>query len=194
MTHYAGGVVGPWPAHLTWFKWLLILMLVAIWASLLIKRRLSRSVKPEFVMLVASTAICAGYVADNAALFDVGIAVYVGAFAYSYIRNSRKLDRASVLRALSHSKPPAEVVMGSEPAGDDSRDITLLDTGPQVIRVVNELRRMYCLGLREAVFIVDHPPMPLRERVTPAEADYVRSRLEALDASVSVGRSGPRTG
>jgi large subunit ribosomal protein L7/L12 len=65
-------------------------------------------------------------------------------------------------------------------------DVILGAAGEKKIQVIKVVRELTGLGLKEAKDLVDGAPKPVKERVTKAEADDMRKRLEEQGATVSV--------
>jgi len=63
---------------------------------------------------------------------------------------------------------------------------TLTEIGPNKIPVIKVVRELTGLGLKEAKDLVDGAPKPVKERVTKAEADDMKKKLEEQGATVSV--------
>ena len=63
---------------------------------------------------------------------------------------------------------------------------TLTEIGPNKIPVIKVVRELTGLGLKEAKDLVDGAPKPVKERVTKAEADDMRKKLEEQGATVSI--------
>src|SRR6059036_2395663 len=58
--------------------------------------------------------------------------------------------------------------------------------GEKKIQVIKVVRELTGLGLKEAKDLVDGAPKPVKERVTKAEADDMRKKLEEQGATVSI--------
>ena len=65
-------------------------------------------------------------------------------------------------------------------------DLILNAAGEKKIQVIKVVRELTGLGLKEAKDLVDGAPKPVKERVTKAEADDMKKKLEEQGASVSV--------
>ena len=65
-------------------------------------------------------------------------------------------------------------------------DVILGAAGEKKIQVIKVVRELTGLGLKEAKDLVDGAPKPVKERVTKAEADDMRKKLEEQGATVSV--------
>jgi large subunit ribosomal protein L7/L12 len=65
-------------------------------------------------------------------------------------------------------------------------DVVLNAAGEKKIQVIKVVRELTGLGLKEAKDLVDGAPKPVKERVTKAEADDMKKKLEEQGASVSI--------
>ncbi|PYO24172.1 MAG: 50S ribosomal protein L7/L12 [Candidatus Rokuibacteriota bacterium] len=65
-------------------------------------------------------------------------------------------------------------------------DVVLMAAGDKKIQVIKVVRELTGLGLKEAKDLVDGAPKPVKEKVTKAEADDMRKKLEEQGAAVQV--------
>ena len=65
-------------------------------------------------------------------------------------------------------------------------DVVLSAAGEKKIQVIKVVRELTGLGLKEAKDLVDGAPKPVKEKVTKAEADDMRKKLEEQGATVQV--------
>ena len=65
-------------------------------------------------------------------------------------------------------------------------DVVLTAAGEKKIQVIKVVRELTGLGLKEAKDLVDGAPKPVKEKVTKAEADDMKKKLEEQGASVQV--------
>jgi large subunit ribosomal protein L7/L12 len=65
-------------------------------------------------------------------------------------------------------------------------DVILSATGEKKIQVIKVVRELTGLGLKEAKDLVDGAPKAVKEKVTKAEADDMRKKLEEQGAIVQV--------
>jgi len=65
-------------------------------------------------------------------------------------------------------------------------DVILGAAGEKKIQVIKVVRELTGLGLKEAKDLVDGAPKPVKEKVTKAEAEEMKKKLEEQGASVSV--------
>ena len=65
-------------------------------------------------------------------------------------------------------------------------DVMLMAAGDKKIQVIKVVRELTGLGLKEAKDLVDGAPKPVKEKVTKAESDDMRKKLEEQGATVQV--------
>ena len=65
-------------------------------------------------------------------------------------------------------------------------DLMLMAAGDKKIQVIKVVRELTGLGLKEAKDLVDGAPKPVKEKVTKAEADDMKKKLEEQGATVQV--------
>ena len=116
-----------------------------------------------------------------------------------YLKNMSLLDAAALVKELetelgvSAAAPVAVAAVGGAAAGApaaaaEKEDFTVVLTGAgdkkiQVIKVVRELTG---LGLKEAKDLVDGAPKPVKEAVSKAEAESMKTKLEESGAKVEL--------
>lgn len=71
-------------------------------------------------------------------------------------------------------------------AEKDEFDVVLAAAGAKKIEVIKEVRGITGLGLKEAKDLVEGAPKPLKEGVPKAEAEEIKSKLEAAGATVEL--------
>ncbi|MBK9336771.1 MAG: 50S ribosomal protein L7/L12 [Lewinellaceae bacterium] len=72
------------------------------------------------------------------------------------------------------------------PAEKTEFDVILKDAGANKLNVVKEVKNLLGLGLKEAKDLVDGAPSELKAGVNKAEAESIKSTLEAAGASIEV--------
>src|SRR5260370_29818871 len=65
-------------------------------------------------------------------------------------------------------------------------DVILGAAGEKKIQVIKVVRELTGLGLKEAKDLVDGAPKPVKEKVTKAEAEEMKKKLEEQGAAVQV--------
>ncbi len=119
---------------------------------------------------------------------------------------AEQLDKLTLLEASQLSKllqekwgvsaaaPMAVAAMpgagggAAAPAAEEQTefDVILSAAGDKKIQVIKVVRELTGLGLKEAKDLVDGAPKPVKEKVTKAEADDMRKKLEEQGAAVQV--------
>ncbi|MCD7841894.1 MAG: 50S ribosomal protein L7/L12 [Lachnospiraceae bacterium] len=65
-------------------------------------------------------------------------------------------------------------------------DVELTEVGPSKVKVIKVVREATGLGLKEAKDVVDSAPKVIKEGISKAEADELKTKLEAEGAKVTV--------
>jgi len=65
-------------------------------------------------------------------------------------------------------------------------DLMLTGAGDKKIQVIKVVRELTGLGLKEAKAVVDEAPKPVKEKVSKAEAEDMKKKLEEVGASVEI--------
>ena len=65
-------------------------------------------------------------------------------------------------------------------------DVILVASGDKKIQVIKVVRELTGLGLKEAKSVVDDAPKPVKEKVSKAEAQEVKKKLEEVGATIEV--------
>ena len=68
----------------------------------------------------------------------------------------------------------------------DEFDVELTEVGPNKVKVIKVVREATGLGLKEAKAVVDGAPKVLKEGVSKAEAEEMKTKLEAEGAKVTL--------
>ncbi len=79
---------------------------------------------------------------------------------------------------------PAGVVQAAEEQTEF--DVILKAIGDKKIQVIKVVRELTGLGLKEAKDLVDGAPKPVKEKVTKAEAEQIKTKIEAEGAQVEI--------
>jgi large subunit ribosomal protein L7/L12 len=120
---------------------------------------------------------------------------------------AEQLDKLTLLEAAQLSKllqekwgvsaaaPMAAAAMPGAGAGGGAAaaaeektefDVILTGAGEKKIQVIKVVRELTGLGLKEAKDLVDGAPKAVKERVTKAEAEDMKKKLEEQGAGVQV--------
>lgn len=65
-------------------------------------------------------------------------------------------------------------------------DVKLVDAGAKKIQVIKVVREATGLGLKEAKDLVDGAPKMVKEKISKADAEAVKAKLEAEGAKVEI--------
>ena len=68
----------------------------------------------------------------------------------------------------------------------DEFDVELTEVGPNKVKVIKVVREITGLGLKEAKELVDGAPKVVKEGVSKAEAEEIKTKLEAEGAEVNL--------
>jgi large subunit ribosomal protein L7/L12 len=116
---------------------------------------------------------------------------------------AEQLDKLTLLEAAQLSKmlqekwgvsaaaPVAAAAAAGAPAAaaveeQTEFDVILSAAGEKKIQVIKVVRELTGLGLKEAKDLVDGAPKAVKEKITKAEADDVKKKLEEQGAIVQV--------
>ena len=87
----------------------------------------------------------------------------------------------------------AGVVVAAAGAGEaaaeeekDEFDVELTEVGPNKVKVIKVVREITGLGLKEAKDLVDGAPKIVKEGASKAEAEEVKTKIEAEGAKVTL--------
>ena len=75
------------------------------------------------------------------------------------------------------------------PAAEEEKtefDLVLMGSGDKKIQVIKVVRELTGLGLKEAKAVVDEAPKPVKEKVSKAEAEDMKKKLEEVGAAVEI--------
>lgn len=65
-------------------------------------------------------------------------------------------------------------------------DVVLADVGAEKIKVIKAVREATGLGLKEAKALVDGAPAPVKEKISKADAEALKAKLEEVGAKVEI--------
>ena len=98
-------------------------------------------------------------------------------------------DRLGVSAAAPAVAMAAPVAGGGDDgAAAEQTEFTVVLTaaGDQKIQVIKEIRAATSLGLKEAKGLADAAPSPIKENVSKDEAEELKTKLEAVGATVEI--------
>ena len=75
---------------------------------------------------------------------------------------------------------------GAAAAEQTEFDVILASAGAAKLGVIKVVKELTGLGLKEAKELVDNAPKPVKEKVSKAEADEIKAKLEEAGATVEV--------
>ena len=91
---------------------------------------------------------------------------------------------------VSAAAPVAVAAAGAAPAAAAEEktefDVVLADGGANKINVIKEVRAITGLGLKEAKDLVEAAPKAVKEGASKDEAEKIKSKLEAVGATVEL--------
>lgn len=112
------------------------------------------------------------------------------------IENMSVLELSELVKALeekfgvSAAAPAAAAVAAPAAAAAAEEqtefDVILTAAGASKINVIKVVREITGLGLKEAKEVVDGAPKAVKEKITKADADALKAKLEEAGASVEV--------
>jgi len=116
------------------------------------------------------------------------------------IGNLTVLELADLVKALEEkfgvtaAAPMAVAMPGGGSPGASAQvaeeqtefDVVLKTVGDKKIQVIKVVRELTGLGLKEAKDLVDGAPKPVKEKVGKAEAEQMKTKLEAEGATIEI--------
>lgn len=75
---------------------------------------------------------------------------------------------------------------GAADAAPSEVSVTLTEIGGSKVAVIKVVREITGLGLVEAKGLVDGAPAPVKENISPEEAEEIKAKLEAAGASATI--------
>lgn len=114
-----------------------------------------------------------------------------------FIANMSVLELSELIKefeekfGVSAAAPVAVAAVGgavaAAPAEEKTEfDVILASVGSEKIKVIKEVRAVTGLGLKEAKTLVESAPAPLKEATTKEEAEEIKSKIEAVGATVEI--------
>ena len=115
------------------------------------------------------------------------------------IENMTVLELSELVKAMeekfgvSAAAPVAVAAAGAAPAAGGAAeeektefDVVLANVGAEKIKVIKAVREATGLGLKEAKALVDGAPAPVKEKVSKADAEALKAKLEEVGATVEL--------
>ena len=81
---------------------------------------------------------------------------------------------------------PAQGAGAAAAAEQTKFDVILASAGAAKLGVIKVVKEVTGLGLKEAKDLVDGAPKPVKEKISKAEAEELKAKLEAAGATVEV--------
>jgi len=88
--------------------------------------------------------------------------------------------------AVAAAAPAAAGVAAAAEEEKTEFDVILAEAGATKMQVIKAVKEITGLGLKEAKAIVDGAPKAVKEKVSQAEADDIKKKLEEAGAKVEV--------
>ena len=116
----------------------------------------------------------------------------------SYLEKANMVEISELISEIEEkfgvtaAAPVAAVAAAGPVAGDSSAEekdefnVMLTSAGSSKINVIKVVRSITSLGLKEAKELVDNAPKAIKEGVSKAEAEDLKSQLEEAGASVEL--------
>lgn len=115
----------------------------------------------------------------------------------SYLEKANMVEISELISEIEEkfgvtAAAPVAVAAAGPVAGDspveekDEFDVMLTSAGSSKINVIKAVRSITSLGLKEAKELVDNAPKAIKEGVSKAEADDLKTQLEEAGASVEL--------
>ena len=114
------------------------------------------------------------------------------------IENMTVLELSELVKAMEEkfgvSAAAPVAVAAAAPAGGAAEaaeektefDVILAEVGAEKIKVIKAVREETGLGLKEAKALVDGAPAPVKEKVSKADAEALKAKLEEVGAKVEI--------
>ena len=114
------------------------------------------------------------------------------------IESMTVLELSELVKAMEEkfgvsAAAPVAVAAAAPAGGADSAaeektefDVILADVGAEKIKVIKAVREETGLGLKEAKALVDGAPAPVKEKISKADAEALKAKLEEVGAKVEI--------
>ena len=113
------------------------------------------------------------------------------------IENMSVLELSELVKALEEkfgvsASAPVGVAVAAPAAGGAAAeeqsefDVVLTSAGASKINVIKVVREITGLGLKEAKELVDGAPKAIKEKISKADADAMKAKIEEAGATVEV--------
>lgn len=95
-------------------------------------------------------------------------------------------EKFGVSAAAPVAVAAAAPAAAAEEAEQTEFDVVLVSAGSAKIGVIKAVREVTGLGLKEAKELVDNAPKAVKEKISKADADALKAKLEEAGATVEV--------
>ena len=112
------------------------------------------------------------------------------------VKNLSVLELSELVKALEEEFGVSAAAMAAPAAGAGAAaeaaeektefDVELTEVGPNKVKVIKVVREVTGLGLKEAKEVVDGAPKVVKEAAAKAEAEDIKTKLEAEGAKVTL--------
>ena len=104
------------------------------------------------------------------------------------IESMTVLELSELVKALEEKfGVSAAAPAAAEAAAEKTEfDVILASAGASKIGVIKAVREATGLGLKEAKALVDGAPAPVKEKISKADADALKAKLEEAGATVEI--------
>ena len=105
------------------------------------------------------------------------------------IESMTVLELSELVKALEEKfgvSAAAPAAAGEAAAEKTEFDVILASAGASKIGVIKAVREATGLGLKEAKALVDGAPAPVKEKISKADADALKAKLEEAGATVEI--------
>ena len=97
---------------------------------------------------------------------------------------ARTAKKKAAAKAATAAKATTKAAEAAEEK--DEFDVELAEVGPNKVKVIKVVREVTGLGLKEAKEMVDGAPKVVKEGASKAEAEDIKTKLEAEGAKVNL--------
>lgn len=113
------------------------------------------------------------------------------------IKSITVLELSELVKALEEEfgvSAAAPVAVAQAPAAGGAAsaeektefDVVLKSAGDNKVKVIKVVKEITGLGLKDAKTLVDEAPKPIKEKISKADADDIKKKLEELGAQVEL--------
>ena len=115
----------------------------------------------------------------------VGLTLKQAVDLATYLKDEHGIEPAAS-GGMMMAAPTGQTGTAEKEPEKSTFDVVLKSGGDKKIQVIKVVRAATGLGLKEAKDLVDGAPKPVKEKVTKAEAEDMKKKLEEQGATVSV--------